>query len=132
MGQKLFLFTSWLEYRFSNCSEVSCFDIILFIFMQIFHLLKTSLFLVLSPALVRYSVVSLSYSLDFFPPLVRNVGQLVLQKNKFKSFTVMANTLYFFSSRLNYQPALRERSLCSSHKGRSVLFSLMIHVATIW
>ena len=108
-------------------------------FMQIFHLLKTSLFLVLSPALVMYSVVSLSYSSDFFPPQVRNVAQLVLQKNKFKSFIVMANTLYLFSPRLNYQPALWERSLllpqrqehtpASPEQQKSslpVLFSLMI------
>lgn len=60
--------------------------------MQIFHLLKTSLFLVLSPALVKYSVVSLSYSLDFLPAQVRNVAQLVLQNNKFKSFIVMTNS----------------------------------------
>ena len=71
--------------------------------MQIFHLLRTSLFLVLYPALVRYSVVFLSYSLNFFPPQVRNVAQLVLQKNKFKSFIVMVNTLYLFSPRLNNQ-----------------------------
>ena len=71
--------------------------------MQIFHLLRTSLFLVLSPALMRCSVVSLSYSLDFFPPQVRNVAQLVLQRNKFKSFIVMVNALYLFSPRLNYR-----------------------------
>lgn len=95
---------------FSNCSEV----IIVFI-MQIFHPLKTSLFLVLTPALVRCSVVSLSYSWDFLTPQVRNVAQLVLQKKKFKSFIVMTDT---------YVPLFSKAWLADAHLAQERAYSL--------
>lgn len=97
---------------FSNCSEVNCYGIIIVFIMQIFHPLKTSLFLVLTPALVRCSVVSLSYSWDFLTPRVRNVAQLVLQKKKFKSFIVMTDTCTSLLQGLI--------SSCSSCSGKSL------------
>lgn len=50
--------------------------------MQIFHPLKTSLFLALQIGLVRYPVFFLFFSVNLFPflPEVRNEVQLVLQK----------------------------------------------------